>query len=124
MAFRAGKPKFAIRVTSVVAISAIAMALMPTLPAQAIGNNRSVNRSCGSNFVASGRYSSTTAWAQTTKESGNCSGRLSAGLRASDGFTWPRVYGTNSSAYSQRTDSAGFGTGMHWGCDSCNVTYS
>ena len=99
-------------------------ALMPALPAQALGNNREVSRSCGRNYVSSGRYSSTRAWAQTTKVAGSCAGRLSAGLRASDGYTWPRVYGNNSSAYSERSDSAGFGTGMHWGCDACNVTYS
>lgn len=109
---------------AIAAAVAVVGAMLPAAPAQAIGNNREVSRSCGTNWVASGRYSSTFAWAETSKVSGSCSGRLSAGLRASDGYTWPRVYGTSSYAYTSRTDSAGFGSGMHWGCDNCNVTYS
>ncbi|SEF37493.1 hypothetical protein SAMN05421837_11453 [Amycolatopsis pretoriensis] len=114
----------ALRVAAVASALVAATALVPAQAAQAIGNNRDVSRSCGVNHVASGRYSNMTAWAQTTRVSGNCSGTLGAGLRASDGYTWPRVNGTRDSAYTERTDSAGFGSGMHWGCLDCNVTYS
>jgi len=116
--------RLAVKAASALLATVTAVALAPAVPAQALGNNRTVTRSCGTNYVASGRYSNTNAWAQTTKASGDCAGRLSAGLRASDGYTWPRVYGSNTSAYTSRTDSAGFGTGLHWGCDACNVTTS
>lgn len=114
----------AFRVAAASSALVAAFALVPTQSAQAIGNNRDVSRSCGVNHVSSGRYSNTTAWAQTTRVSGNCSGTLGAGLRASDGYTWPRVNQTRDGAYTSRTDSAGFGSGMHWGCLDCNVTYS
>jgi hypothetical protein len=123
MAIRTGKSRLTIQILTTVAAGAAAVALLPA-PAQAIGNNRDVHRGCGTNHVSSGRYSSTYAWAQTTKVDGDCSGRLSVGLRASDGYTYPRVYGSSTSAYTSRTDSAGFGSGMHWGCDGCSVTYS
>ena len=118
------KPRLLRRAMVTTMVAATAFAFLPATSAQAIGNNRDVSRSCGVNNVASGRYSSTFAWAQTTRVSGNCSGTLGAGLRASDGYTWPRVNGSRESAYTSRTDSAGFGTGMHWGCLDCTVTYS
>ncbi|GAB1514392.1 hypothetical protein [Actinophytocola sp. KF-1] len=118
------RPRFVRRTTAAVIATIATFALLPAPSAQALGNNREVSRSCGTNWVASGRYSSTHAWAVTSKLSGDCAGRLSAGLRANDGYTWPRVYGTSIRAEADYYDSAGFGTGMHWGCDSCNVTYS
>lgn len=119
-----GKTKLGVKLFSALAAGAVAVAMLPSTPAQALGNNRDVTRSCGKNHVSSGRYSTTNAWAQTTKVDGNCSGRLSVGLRAADGYTYPRVYGSSTSAYTSRTDSAGWGSGMHWGCDGCSVTYS
>lgn len=124
MTTRTAPSRFVLRVAAVATALTTALAVVPAQYAQAIGNNRDVSRSCGVNHVASGRYSNTTAWAQTTRVSGNCSGTLGAGLRASDGYTWPRVNGSRDSAYTQRTDSAGFGSGMHWGCLDCSVTYS
>ena len=61
--------------------------------AQALGNDRNVSRSCGTNYVASG-FSGSQSWAQTTKASGTCAGRLSAALVRSDGYQTTRVYGT------------------------------
>lgn len=124
MVSRAAQPRLVLRATVALTALFTAFALLPAQSAQAIGNNRDVSRSCGVNHVASGRYSNTNAWAQTTRVSGNCSGTLGAGLRASDGYTWPRVNGSRDSAYTSRVDSAGFGSGMHWGCLDCNVTYS
>ncbi|SDG84432.1 hypothetical protein SAMN05216553_11256 [Lentzea fradiae] len=124
MVARRTQPRPVLRLAVATTALFSAFALVPVQSAQAIGNNRDVSRSCGVNHVASGRYSNTSAWAQTTRVSGNCSGTLGAGLRASDGYTWPRVNGNRDSAYTQRTDSAGFGSGMHWGCLDCNVTYS
>ena len=124
MAIRLTRPRLVLRSAAAMIAVFTAFALVPAQSAQALGNNREVSRSCGRNWVASGSYSSTHAWAVTSKLSGNCSGRLSAGLRASDGYTWPRVYGSSTRAEADQNDPAGFGTGMHWGCDSCNVTYS
>lgn len=117
-------PRLLRRATVTTMVAVTAFAFLPAQSAQALGNNRDVSRSCGVNHVSSGRYSGTYAWAQTTRVSGNCTGQLGAGLRASDGYTYPRVNGTREAAYADEVDSAGFGTGMHWGCLSCNVTYS
>lgn len=122
MAIRSSKLR--VKMMATVAAGAVIATLLPSVPAMALGNNRNVNRSCGTNYVASGRYSGTYAWAQTTKVSGNCTGSLGAALEASDGYQWPRVNGSSSRAYTERTDSAGFGRGLHWGCLDCNVTYS
>jgi hypothetical protein len=124
MAVKRTSPRLLRRATVATMVAVTAFALLPAQSAQALGNNRDVSRSCGVNNVASGRYSGTFAWAQTTRVSGNCTGQLGAGLRASDGYTHPRVNGTRERAYTENRDAAGFGTGMHWGCLSCNVTYS
>jgi hypothetical protein len=124
MTIRMISPRLILRTAAAMIAVVLALAFLPAQSAQALGNNREVSRSCGTNWVASGRYSSTHAWAVTQKLSGDCAGRLSAGLRASDGYTWPRRYGNSGRAEADETDPAGFGTGMHWGCDSCNVTYS
>lgn len=97
--------------------------LLAATEAQALGNNRTVSRSCGTNYVSSG-YSSGKSWAQTAKSSGTCAGRLSAALVKSDGAWTTRVYGSQSSAYATHTSSYSARNGLHWGCDSCNVTYS
>lgn len=112
MSIRSLSLRFILNAVCAVTIGIVAVALLPAQSAQAIGNNREVFRSCGSNYVSSGWYTyNTYAWAQTTKSGGSCSGRLSAGLRANDGYVWPRVYGTTNSAYTSRTDTAGFGSG-------------
>lgn len=125
MSIKTGASRLSAKLTMTMAVGAVAAVLLPALPAHAIGNNRTVYRGCGANYVSSGYYTyNTYAWAQTQRESGSCLGRLSAGLEALDGYRWPRVYGTRESAYTSRQDSAGFGRGMHWGCDACSVTYS
>lgn len=90
--------------------------------AQALGNNRTVSRGCGKNYVASGR-SDEGGWAQTTKVSGDCKGRLSAALQMSTGYRTPRVYGDNQSAFTS-TDVGTAVLGLHWGCDNCGLTTS
>jgi hypothetical protein len=93
--------------------------------AQALGNNREVSRSCGTNHVSSAYYSGGPySWAQTTKASGDCAGRLSAALEKTGGFWTTRVYGTSSRAYATLESSVAAQNGLHWGCDSCNVTRS
>jgi hypothetical protein len=94
--------------------------------ADAIGNNRVVSRSCGTNYVSSGSWGSNGAWAQTLKNSGNCAGRLSVAFQAGDGYRTARVYGTSQSAYDDvpATGRGGWRYGLHWGCDACNVTTS
>jgi hypothetical protein len=116
--------KMAVKVMSTVALGAAAVALLPALPAQALGNNRNVNRSCGVNYVASGSYDEDTAWAQTTKVSGNCSGSLGVSLKTYGGYIYPRVNGSSTYAYISKSNNERFSVGMHWGCLDCNVTYS
>lgn len=123
MKLKSARSRVAAKAVSVI-VAAAAVALIPAQQAQALGNNRDVSRGCGTNHVASGRNSATSAWAQTTRINGNCSGRLSAALRSNSGFTFPRVYGNQQIATAMNTDSSGFGTGLHWGCDACNVTTS
>jgi hypothetical protein len=92
--------------------------------ALALGNNRIVYRSCGSNYVSSG-FNGTYYWAQTERVSGTCEGRFSLNFEMSDGRWMTRTYYNKYSAY--RTISPSFGTvrnGLHWGCDNCNVTKS
>ncbi|MFG3296835.1 hypothetical protein ACGF3G_49700 [Streptomyces sp. NPDC048179] len=92
--------------------------------AQALGNNREVWRSCGSNRVSSGYYGSVHfSWAQTVQASGDCTGRLSAALERINGYWTQRVYGDKYRAYA--TDIGYYDEyGLHWGCDACNVTRS
>lgn len=124
MAIKLTTPRLLRRATVTTMVAVTAFAFLPAQSAQAIGNNRDVSRSCGKNHVASGLVNSTTAWAQTTRVSGDCTGTLGAGLRANNGYTFPRVNGNRNEAYTQRSHSSGFGTGMHWGCLDCNLTTS
>ncbi|MET8216971.1 hypothetical protein [Streptomyces hirsutus] len=117
------------RTTALAAVAA-AVALAPLLiatDADALGNNRAVGRSCGTNYVSSGHNGTATeghSWAQTTKQSGTCAGRLSAALERNDGYWSTRVYGTNQSAYATARFNSRAASGLHWGCDDCNVTRS
>jgi hypothetical protein len=97
--------------------------LLAATDAQALGNNRTVSRGCGSNYVGSG-FNGSQNWAQTKKVSGSCAGRLSAALIRSDGYWTTRVYGTSTSAYASYNSAYKGRNGLHWGCDNCNVTYS
>lgn len=119
--------------TSVAVAGALLATVMAPLVASpsayALGNNRNVHRSCGTNYVASGadyvnskvRY----YWAQTTKTSGDCSGRLSVAFQYFDGYRSPREYGSTSAAYTSMDGMVHLVQyGLHWGCDTCNVTYS
>jgi hypothetical protein len=102
-----------------------ATVLYAASPAMALGNNRTVSRSCGTTYVASGYSSSQRLnWAQTEKRSGDCTGRLSAALIKNNGYQTARHYGTSSRAYTSYTEGVRAINGLHWGCDSCNVTYS
>lgn len=101
----------------------VAAPLIAATDAQALGNNRTVSRSCGTNYVSSG-FTGSYSWAQTRKSSGDCAGRLSAALVRSDGYWTTRKYGSSSEAYTTLTSSSSARNGLHWGCDSCNVTYS
>ena len=74
--------KLTAKLGAVVMVGVLAAAILPASPASALGNNRTVNRGCGSNYVASGfwDYEDTlndTTWAQTTKAGGDCGDRLS-----------------------------------------------
>jgi len=97
---------------------ALSVAMLPAT-AFGLGNNRTVYRSCGANYVSSG-YSGGYSWAQTRKVSGSCAGRLSAGLQYNGYYT--RVYGSSQTAYTSRWGYATYG--LHWGCDYCSRTYS
>ena len=106
--------------TSIVSLTALSVAMMLPATAFGLGNNGPVYRSCGVNYVSSGYVSSGYSWAQTRKISGSCAGRLSAGLQYNGYRT--RVYGSSQNAY---TSNWGYArNGLHWGCDSCNITYS
>ncbi|MFI0976385.1 hypothetical protein ACH4SP_05070 [Streptomyces sp. NPDC021093] len=108
----------------VAAIVGLVSVLLPASSAAALGNNRTVQRSCGSNYISSG-FDGTDYWAQTVRASGNCSGRFSLNFEMSDGRWMTRTYYTSHSAY--RAISPSFGKvshGLHWGCDNCNVTKS
>ncbi|UGY94637.1 hypothetical protein [Streptomyces gobiensis] len=118
-----------LRLTTLAAVTA-AVAFAPLIvatDADALGNNRTVKRSCGRNYVASGHNGSATqghSWAQTTKQSGTCKGRLSAALQRNDGYQSRRVYGSSKSAYATARFNSKAKYGLHWGCDNCNVTRS
>ncbi|MFJ8647797.1 hypothetical protein ACIRNI_16950 [Streptomyces sp. NPDC093546] len=119
LAWSLRKSAVAAGMTAMVAIAPV----LAATDAQALGNNRSVSRSCGTNYVSSG-FTGSYSWAQTTKSSGDCAGRLSAALVRSDGYWTTRKYGSSSSAYATNTSTSSARNGLHWGCDSCNVTYS
>lgn len=117
---RAGRRLSKVAATGVLAV------LVSTLAApsaEALGNNRAVSRSCGTNYVSSG-FTGSYNWAQTRKQSGDCSGRLSSAIEYGTGWWTPRAYGTNENAYTSHTSTTRAAYGLHWGCDSCNVTRS
>ena len=108
--------------TAATAVVALGTAFGPVGTAQAVGNNRVVDRSCGSNYIASGG-SNGHYWAQTEKRSGSCDGTLSVAMMATDSYVSPRVYGTKQSAY---TELWNFNAenGLHWGCNSCGSSWT
>lgn len=111
-----------VRIGLVASIAGIAAIALPATSANALGNNRTVHRSCGSNYVSSG-FNGTNYWAQTKRVSGTCKGRFSLSFEMSNGKWMTRTYYNRYSAY--RTISPRFGKvryGLHWGCDKCNVT--
>src|SRR5215217_5084340 len=110
--------------TVVISVAAVVVSTISFVaPAQAVGNNRTVSRGCGKNYVSSSRYSEGGGWAQTQKQSGDCKGRLSAALQLSSGYRTPRVYGSNLSAFDS-TDLGVVVNGLHWGFDNCDLTTS
>jgi hypothetical protein len=110
------------RIVGVAAVAALGVALGTAAPAHAIGNNRTVNRSCGSNYISSGGGNGH-YWAQTEKVSGNCAGTLSVAMIGLDGYVSPRVYGTTQSAYTELWNFNA-SNGLHWGCNSCSASWS
>ncbi|MBP5940092.1 hypothetical protein [Streptomyces acidiscabies] len=123
----AGMFGWSARKTAAAAVMTATMAIAPMIAvseAQALGNNREVSRSCGTNRVSSG-FTGSYSWAQTTKASGSCAGRLSAALERNNGVWTTRVYGSSSTAYATDTNGGiAVRYGLHWGCDNCNVTRS
>jgi hypothetical protein len=104
--------------------TALVVGILPA-PASAIGNNRTVTRGCGKNYVGSGYSGSGGAWAQTQHESGDCQHQLSVAFELSSGHWTPRYYGTFKEAYDYLAPALGHAAyGLHWGCSSCNVTKS
>lgn len=93
-------------------------------PAAALGNNRTVERSCGKNYVASGYHGpGNYSWVETVKQEGDCAGRLSVAFELYNGYWTQRVYGDRNRAYTTNGGSDAR-YGLHWGCDNCNVTRS
>ncbi len=97
-------------------------------PAYAIGNNRSVDRGCGVNYVSSGRIGNK-YWVQTIQQDGKhnekCKGRLSVAFELENGYRTERKYGTADSVYLEYTPvKVPVKSGLHWGCDNCAVTRS
>lgn len=113
-----------VRIAAVMVLAGFATALLPVSPALALGNNRTVERSCGKNYVSSGLHNNEYFWAQTEKRDGNCAGRLSVAFELDSGYQTQRVYGDNRSAYTTIQGNSGVRYGLHWGCDNCNVTKS
>ncbi|MBO7938187.1 MULTISPECIES: hypothetical protein [Streptomyces] len=123
----AGRFSFSPRRSAAAAAVTAMMVVAPVIAAtdaHALGNNREVSRSCGTNRVSSG-WTGSYNWALTVKASGDCAGRLSSALERNNGYWTPRVYGTSSRAYAtDTTNPVADRYGLHWGCDSCNVTRS
>jgi hypothetical protein len=108
-----------------VSIMTILITIGVATPASALGNNREVVRSCGTNRVASGYDpASNTYWAETVKVSGTCRGRLSVALEYDNGSFSRRVYGNKQRARLTTPARQSVRYGLHWGCDACNVTRS
>jgi hypothetical protein len=100
-------------------------ALSFATPADALGNNRFVQRSCGRNWVSSGFRADGYNWAATETAAGTCAGRLSAALERHDGYVSQRKYGNSWEVYVLiRWGGTRATRGLHWGCDTCGVTYT
>jgi hypothetical protein len=123
--FEMGKTmkKMSTKLGAVLTAGVVVAAILPATPAFALGNNRTVSRSCGSNYVSSG-FNGSQGWAQTEKSSGNCTGQLGVTLIRSDGYRLGRVNGTTSSARIVYATSNRPQNGVHWGCLNCNQTLS
>lgn len=102
---------------------AVVAAILPATPAFALGNNRTVTRSCGSNYVSSG-FNGTQGWAQTAKSSGDCTGLLGVTMIRSDGYRLGRVNGSTTYAQIIYSTTNRPRNGVHWGCLNCNETLS
>jgi hypothetical protein len=73
-------------------------------------------RGCGANAVVSSPN-----WAYTQKHSGNCAGPLGVAMRRSNGYQNQRF---GSSSYASTSGGSGNVGGVHWGCPSCNQTWT
>jgi hypothetical protein len=115
------------RLAAAAVAGGIVVALLPGTPAFALGNNRNVQRSCGWNYVGSG-YNGSEYWAETSRASGNCLGRLSAGFELENGQRSARKYGDSNNVRTtwkyQEPLYLDARLGLHWGCDDCNITYT
>jgi hypothetical protein len=104
--------------------ASLAVVMLQAAPAHALGNNRVVSRSCGTNWIASG-FNGSYFWAETSRNSGTCQGRLSVAIQRSDGFRTVRHYGTSSGAFMTTTPGQLGGSaryGVHWGCNACRAS--
>lgn len=110
----------------VATVSSVFAILLLTSPAQALGDNRIVKRSCGENAVSSGYIPERkVSWAETRHHSGDCPGRLSVALESEDGQRTERKYADKNDEKRVRVEMRGHARyGLHWGCDDCNVTKS
>ncbi|MGH3930713.1 MAG: hypothetical protein ACRDTF_12125, partial [Pseudonocardiaceae bacterium] len=118
------KNKTPARIAAVMVLVGVTTALLPVSPALALGNNRTVERGCGHNYVSSGLYNNEYFWAQTQKVEGQCAGRLSVAFELDSGYRTQRVYGDSGFAWTSIEGNSGVRYGLHWGCDDCNVTKS
>lgn len=117
--------KLSARLGAALVAGVVTAAILPSTAAFALGNNRVVNRSCGSNYVSSGWSTSTDrAWAQTQKNSGDCSGSLGASIVLSNGVRVARVNGDRNAVYMKYDTPNRPQNGVHWGCLDCNSTLS
>ena len=118
--------KLTAKLGAVVTVGVLAAAILPASPASALGNNRTVNRGCGSNYVASGfsAAKNNTTWSQTSKAGGSCDDTLSTAVERWTGQRTLRVYGSKTNAYIEDAGWAPANHGIHWGCNSCNETLS
>jgi hypothetical protein len=115
-------PRLKISMPAMATVSSVFAVLLLATPAQALEDNRNVERGCGTNHVSSG-YNGQYSWAQTTRVSGDCQGRLSAALEYHNGYWSERKYGTKQEVFVAEAGPRAK-HGLHWGCDDCNVTKS
>jgi len=53
-----------VRLVAATVLTGVGLVVVPTSSAMALGNNRTVSRSCGQNYVSSG-WTGSYSWAQT-----------------------------------------------------------